>query len=148
MPSRLKSLGPPLDEASVVALERRLGTSLPSDYRRFLIESNGGVPLRRGFRSQASGQEWSINVIFGLTRPLASSNVQSNIEATSETRPAGQLPIAATDTGEFVLLSIGGRRPGAVSLWQWQEDDMASRARHLHPLAPSFAEFLESLGDV
>lgn len=147
MPARLKSLGPPLDDAKVVALERRLGTDLPPDYRRFLIGTNGGVPLHRGIRSRASGQEWSINVIFGLTRPIPSSNVEANLDATKDTRPAGQLPIAATDTGEFVLLSIGGRRSGVVSLWQWQEDDMTSSVRHLHPLAPTFTEFLESLGN-
>lgn len=148
MKPRLKSLGPPIGDDSIAALERRLGTGLPPDYRRFLAETNGGVPLQRGVRSEATGQEWSINVLFGLTRPIISSNLDSNLEATKDTRPAGQLPIAATDTGEFVLLSIGGRRPGVVSLWQWQEDDLASKARHLHPLAQSFTQFLESLGDV
>lgn len=148
MRARLKSLGPPLGDDEVVTFERRLGGSLPPDYRRFLVETNGGVPLWRGVRSATTGQEWSINVIFGLTRPIASSNLESNLAATTDTRPAGHLPIAATDTGEFVLLSIGGRQPGAVSIWQWQEDDITTRARHLYPLASSFAEFLESLGDV
>jgi hypothetical protein len=145
---RLKSLGPALGDEDVAAFERRIRRTLPADYRRFLVETNGGVPLRRGIRSAGGQEEWSINVIFGLTRPTASSNVESNLEATRDTRPAGQLPIAATDTGELVLLSIEGRRPGVVSLWQWQEDDFSSRERHLYPIAQSFSEFLEALGDI
>ena len=34
--------GPSITEADVVAFEKRLGPSLPEDYRRFLLEVNGG----------------------------------------------------------------------------------------------------------
>jgi SMI1 / KNR4 family (SUKH-1) len=39
---RLSNSGPPVTEADVAAFERRVGITLPADYRRFLLEVNGG----------------------------------------------------------------------------------------------------------
>src|SRR5262245_64988439 len=39
---RLSNCGPPIGESDVAAFERRIGVALPADYRRFLLEVNGG----------------------------------------------------------------------------------------------------------
>lgn len=39
---RLRNCGPAVSEPDIAAFERRLGVSLPDDYRRFLLEVNGG----------------------------------------------------------------------------------------------------------
>ena len=39
---RLSNCGPPVNESDVVAFEHRIGVALPADYRRFLMEVNGG----------------------------------------------------------------------------------------------------------
>jgi hypothetical protein len=40
--TRLSNCGPPVTEADVAAFEDRIGVTLPADYRRFLLEVNGG----------------------------------------------------------------------------------------------------------
>jgi hypothetical protein len=40
----LERSGPPLTPAKIAKLEAQLGAPLPDDYRRFLLESNGGTP--------------------------------------------------------------------------------------------------------
>ena len=39
---RLSNCGPPVNEADILAFERRVGVALPVDYRQFLLEVNGG----------------------------------------------------------------------------------------------------------
>ena len=42
--------GPQIGEAEVAAFEQRLGSTLPDDYRRFLLEVNGGRPSEENAR--------------------------------------------------------------------------------------------------
>ena len=58
----LTKTGPRITEDDVHRLEQQLGLQLPADYRRFLLEVNGGrapcshcvVALRRGSRQNES----------------------------------------------------------------------------------------------
>lgn len=48
----MKHRGPAIGEADLVAFEQRLGCSLPEDYRRFLLEVNGGFSADENARFQ------------------------------------------------------------------------------------------------
>ena len=40
----LQEVGPSLTEERVASFEQELGISLPDQYRRFLLQTNGGMP--------------------------------------------------------------------------------------------------------
>ena len=148
MRPRIENQGPELAESDIRSLEARLGRSLPADYRRFLLETNGGVPVPRDIETPGAAQQWSINVLLGLSRMIASSNIASVLDDICDTVPPGYLPVAVGDGGEIILLAIDGANVGSVVLWQWQEDDLSSRQRHLYPLAGSFRKFLGSFREL
>ena len=142
MQPQWKKLGRPLTDGDVAELERSLMHRLPPDYREFLLRTNGAVPVPRVVGAPNSAQEWSINVFFGLTRDVASSNLWSVLNDVRGTLPHRYFPVAATDTGEFILLDR--RAGGPVVLWQWQEDITLGVNPHLHTLAPDFTSFLHA----
>lgn len=144
MQPQWKKLGKPLTDGDVGDFERGFGHRLPADYRAFLSRTNGAVPVPRVIGAPSSPQEWSINVLFGLTRDVASSNLGAVLEDLRETLPRGYLPVAATDTGEFVLLGLRAPDGGPVVLWQWQEDTAPGVRPHLYTLAADFSSFLRA----
>src|SRR5215211_2905566 len=101
--------GPVVEESTVAMLEQRLGQRLPEDYRRFLLEVNGGRPSdsNRVFRwgvmktfFSLAGDEWE----------LVSAN--SGVPAL----PSRELLYVGYASGARLLLVLAGERRGQVWL--------------------------------
>ena len=99
----------------------------------------------RGIESTDGRQQWSINVMLGLTRRIESSNIQSVMEDVRETAPAGYVPIAVGEGGEIVLLKLVDPSAGTVLLWQWDLDNFRLGQRALFALGDSFTEFFHGI---
>ena len=54
---QVRESGPPLADDALADLERRLGITLPAEYRAFLLAHNGGVPRPEWFRLPVR-EEW------------------------------------------------------------------------------------------
>ncbi|HJU39177.1 MAG TPA: SMI1/KNR4 family protein [Tahibacter sp.] len=129
---------PGFDEAALVALENRLGTSLPPSYRRFLAATDGLVVASHVSLLPASDVDW-----YRLLDPESVESWQSNDEATDaqydvygpaqdcihmRTRHLyGALQISTSIDGDVLLLVpavrfgdeweawfLGAKNPGAV----------------------------------
>ncbi|MGZ3460387.1 MAG: SMI1/KNR4 family protein [Archangium sp.] len=136
--------GPPLNEEDVRSFEKEHGLTLPASYREFLLATNGGRPERDLFK--LNGLEGNplgrIHIFFGLNDPIASCNLDWNLDTFGDRIPANLLPIATTEGIDKICLSVTGHRTGAIFYW-----DGHARAgeRNLYPLADDFASFISSL---
>jgi hypothetical protein len=146
----IEEKGPPLSEADVLSLEKYLGTSLPDQYRRFLLSCNGGrpsldvvtIPNLRG------GEKTDLQVFFGLGRPHESSDVRWNFKTFSGRVPRGLLPVACDSGGSLFCLATTGRDVGKVFFWDsgnsfyTTSDDLGQ----VYLVGQSFDAFLKGLG--
>jgi len=151
----LTKTGPRVTEDDVHRFEQELGHVLPADYRRFLLEVNGGhapvshrvFTLRRGARYDES----ILRALFSLNAlddqyDLATAQLYRDPKP-----PEGFLEIGYDGFGCPVVLPLVGQHFGEV--WYFDiEDDSEDRARvdwfvrrDVWKLADSFAEFMAGL---
>src|SRR5690242_5053803 len=88
--------GPPIEERDVSSFERKHGIQLPSEYRAFLLRSNGGRPERDlfpvpGFAGNPVGR---LHFFFGIGDPVESCDLEWNLKVFSDRIPAHLLPVA------------------------------------------------------
>lgn len=111
----LNDNGPRLTESQVADLESRIGLPLPDDYRRFLLENNGGSPTPDVISGNGvQGSETDLQVFFGINRTIDSDNIESTMHvmsdreetlspypgSTASLRPALSSPVA--DSGSAI----------------------------------------------
>lgn len=142
--------GPPVGEAEILAFERQLDISLPDDYRRFLLEVNGGDLANVNTRL-------SHHVINCLLSLADKENESYALEIAADwARPGLPHPdlllIGFTDGG-MILLAHRGSHRGEV----WNLDTVDPRPEGANPrvlwhdqrdmtkLADSFEEFVRML---
>ena len=148
--------GPTVTDADVRRFEQRIGAELPADYRRFLLDVNGGrtaathcrFTMRRGARQV----ETSLNTLFSLDDPDESRDL-ATWQLYGEDRLPEGLEIGADDGGSPVVLVLSGPHRGEL----WMLDQVDSQPTGSNPrvdwfdrrdmwkLADSFAEFMASL---
>ncbi len=145
--------GPPVSERDVTALEARLGHRLPSDYRRFLLQTNGGRPgsaagvgrprayavLVPGWRQKGFLINDFLSIHAGSLNDLWDS-----YEILRNRIPEGTIPVAIDPAGNHVLLATSGDRAGHVFLWDHEVQSGDPDFDHpcIVPIADSFSELI------
>ena len=142
--------GPVIDESVVTAFEHRIGHRLPDDYRRFLLEVNGGDPADSNRRAPFG----LLNRFFSLADPDDDMSLETANSGIPEL-PSHDLLYVGYDTmGCNVYIVIAGELRGQV----WIEDTEDPRPvgsnprvlwhdrRDMEKVADSFAEFARQLG--
>jgi hypothetical protein len=147
----MKERGPQVTEARIQAFERSYGHPLPDDYKRFLLDVNGGQPARTN-REFAHGV---VNNLFSLDDPEDSGDLADRATWTRPTLPSPDLLfIGHDDCGNQLLLALAGDHRGEV--WYMLTDDDARPddanprvlwhdRRDLRKVADSFEQFMRSL---
>jgi hypothetical protein len=136
--------GPPLDEKVLGSFEKKQSLALPAPYKEFLLATNGGRPERdlfkiKGLEGDAPGR---IHIFLGLNDPVASCNLDWNIDVFGDRIPADLLPIATTEGVDKICLRVAGARVGAIFYW---DGHARGGERNLYLLADDFTSFLSSL---
>jgi len=147
----MRRRGPVVNESEIAALESRLGFSLPDDYRRFLLEVNGG----RTARSHAEISNIVITGLLGLgDRTDPSCDLDECAEWARNVLPSPDLMMIGYSEIGMVMLAHAGPHRGEV----WHKDSGNTRPtgsnprvlwhdrRDLKKLANSFEEFMVGLG--
>jgi hypothetical protein len=140
----LRGPGALLQESDVAAFERELGSSLPADYREFLLRRNGGrfdPPVSFPLPTQEYSDELVLFNVYGLLEPpdANDNDLRQVLEVHSGRIPRGTLPIA-DDGDNLLLLDLEGDRRGKLYLWI-RDDEMAKGPEENRiPAASSFAE--------
>ncbi len=147
--------GHTVTEDDVRRFEQHIGHELPDDYRRFLLEVNGGrtagTHCRFAVRRDARHFETILNALFSLDDPNTSRDL-----ATWQLYGEGHLPvgleIGADDGASPIVLVLAGPHRGEVwFLDRLNYDHDANQRRDWFDrtdalrIADSFAEFMAGL---
>lgn len=110
--------GPVCSQGELVAFEESLGAKLPTSYRSWLKVRDGARPSVPDFAVEGHPEKaFSVQVFFGISREVRSSQLSWNIEAYPGLIDVGWLPIACTDTNDLLLLKIRPPDTARVVFW-------------------------------
>lgn len=145
-------------ELSVVEeFERLIGAALPEEYRRFLLETNGGPPSSKNKRFLIKSNPEFIEgfnevhvdrfyQLRGMTRPALS--LREVFEMTLGRIPSGTIPIATDPMGNLFLLGIAGPLRDAVFFWDHEAEgfeEAGDKLQNIGQLSNSFESFVDAL---
>lgn len=135
-----------LDEQRLLTLEKKIGVSLPNDYREFLIQFNGGEPVPEGVWIIEDVDGSCVHEFFGLhdDPKLLSLDCINNSEFGL---PESLLPIAGDGLGDYVCLKVTGDDFGAIFFVDHEQHSYEDRESFegIIRLKESFSEFISSL---
>lgn len=141
-----KRVNPPIDAQAVDEFERYLGMSLPADYRRFVLEHNGGKPTPADFLiSVAKGWD-TIDYFLGLKADRDIFSLEEAAKYRKDHLPANMIAIAFDPGPNAICLSTMGADFGKVYFWDAGFEVVgAPDYSNQYLLADSFDEFLSKL---
>lgn len=141
----------PLSEDDLRRLEEILGVQLPSSYREFLRDCNGGIPDPRHFRwGRGAYQDSAVQSFFHLWSEKSADpySIEWNLatyQGEEERIPRDLLPIACDDGGNRVCIGITGPRRGKVFFWDHERESESNPDSAVKQVKPSFPAFIKSL---
>ena len=141
----------PLSEQRLRALEERIGTSLPADYREFLLRYNGGVPRPRGFWIVSGREADTVWRLYGLHDGPTWSSIDDYIDLPDwYSIPKGLLAIGDDGVGNHICLRVDEEDAGAVYFWdhELRAPGMGDSYQGITRIANSFTDFLDMLEDL
>ena len=149
MIKRMTEGGPPISYADVEQLEASIGRILPDDFKRFLIQFNGGRPEPNAYPLLGLDKNpyCVVHIFFGIDRPFESGNLEWNFEVMNGRIPDNLFPIACDDGGDLLCLSLYGDDAGSVVFWDYYAEHFPPAYDNVYriPGADSFSAFIELL---
>lgn len=145
MPIEFSKPGPAIRVATVEAFEQTIGHPLPADYRTFLIESNGGVPVQDHIPSNA---DVGIDAFFSLDSNDPDYGMAPHLAVYADRYPATMLPIASSVGSNLILIDVAGDDIGSVWFWDHEaeaDEGEPPRTDNITKLADDFDSFLDQL---
>lgn len=135
----ISEVGPSLSEQDVVDLEDLLEVTLPSSYRKFLLQFNGGIPTPDLIDVPGlQGGSTDVQIFFGIGRPVLSSGLKWNFENFGRvTVTTALLPIGCDSGGGIFAVALNGA--GQKAILYFDPFDSDSR---LYEVASCFEDFL------
>lgn len=140
---------PKLTEGMLQEFETKQQCKLPDDYRRFLLQNNGGFPTPDCVTFQEAGRKTAADVLcfhaIGDTRPWA--DLEWHLKTFAGRLPKNTLPIGHDSCGNLWLLNVGPEHHGSIAFWDhgsfdnFDETDFAVLPR----VAESFQKFIDGL---
>lgn len=145
----MEETGPALDPVKVAKLESAIGASLPSDYRAFLLATNGGCTADTHRMFKLGKERVSLNELHEVDTP--GSPLRSDGWRASWI-PSDLLSIGSA-SGGIIAICLRGEHAGSI----WYLDTMDARPSGSNPrvawhdrrdftkLAPTFSAFVLGL---
>lgn len=144
MAINFENIGSPLTAAQIRGLERKLGASLPEDYKQFLRKTNGGRPPETALHVPVAEEEVLVDFLFGVGRK------PGILEWLSELRrdmPSGFIPIGKDPGGNIYIMDLNLPNQGVIYYWDKSHSFSSSTSEgNTYPVARSFSRLLELLG--
>lgn len=118
-------------EKQVESLERRMNLTLPDDYRRFILEFNGGVFTEPVFEFEGGFRD-RLTAMYGIGASYEAGELEnlSNLSLFDDNDPPEILPIGDTMMGGLIILHVHPEVSGAIFYKQaygdfyYQADDI------------------------
>ncbi len=137
----------PLSEERLQDFEKSLGAPLPTDYREFLKEHNGGEPTPSYFWIVEGSDGSGVNHFYGLHNGPEWFSIDSYVGADRHGIPEGMLAIGDDGVGNIICLSYKEVGRGAIYFVDHEVHpyDEPNSLEGITKLANSFPEFLSHL---
>jgi len=163
----ISTQGRKLHEEDILDLEHRLGHSIPADYKRFLLDYNGGSPQQnchevqntegtnigsaiaiRWFYSIGGPEDLSSVFLFGGITEREIRKVYSiewNYSTFRERIPKNFLPIGCDSGGNQICISLYGEDEGNIWYWDHDAETYPPDYSNCYKVADSFQDLLNGL---
>lgn len=141
----------PLAEDVLQSKENEWGVRLPEDYRRFLLQYNGGWPEPDSFKFKDSDKGSSVQAFFGIKGQY---DLLDEVRRYRRRLPERLFPIAIDPGGNRVCISVVGDDTGKIYFWDHEMSADAEQGEtpdtvdNIVPIADSFDEFLDGLHEL
>jgi len=143
----MKTSRGPIDPLQVAALEQYLGHPLPTPYRQFLLEYNGGRPKSDGYYVWQIKQHVLVDGFYSICEKPADS-LLVHYAIYQGRMPRNLLPIGWDPFGNQYVISLYGEDTGKVYFWHHEHEYLDGREPDYHnvsPIADSFDQFAAAL---
>ncbi len=153
----IESFDKKISEEALVAFEKKLKVdSLPSDYRNFLLTSNGGYTKDNDaftFYNESDGSGSQLNGLYGLNLPEDDyvNDIEWNFDEYSvndKRIPDNFIFIGYDAGGNQICLGISGKHTGEIWFWDHEEeadDGEEPSMANMSLIAKTFTDFIEGL---
>lgn len=142
------------DEKFIEDLEKYWRVSLPSDYKLFLIENNGAIPLKKVLEIKKGSyilerflcvlKETKSNPLGIYDIDVVMSQLDERIFFHEDTLGYELIPIASLFGGDFVCLDYSKRKENP-EICVWSHENSYELEPNINFVADNFTEFLEML---
>ena len=136
-----------LDEARLRVFAAEIGARLPDDYRAFLLEHNGGLPVPSDFSLGAGHGDSTLHHTYGLHAGPEYFRLDDTYEVYRGRLPASLLAIADDSSGNAICIGLRGEERAKVYFWDHEGESDPPTWDNVIELAPSFAAFCDTLFD-
>lgn len=138
-----------LKEEVLQAIEEYWGFGLPKDYRKFLLQYNGGIPVEKKYYFKNTKEPGGITEFFGFIKGY-NHNLLRQATFTGDRVPKNMLSIGDAPCGDLILLTVKGKDRNKVYLWDHEMEADPAQGEvpdysNLTLIADSFTEFIEGL---
>jgi len=117
---------------------------LPSDYREFLLEFNGGVPNP----NRNMQRDTRVSYIFGMHNGEYYASLYKHVDMFKNRLPLSTFPIASDFFGNLFIMSVHPEGLGHIYFWAHEEEPAVQDGNYTdncYFVAYSFSEFLNEL---
>lgn len=135
-----------LDPEILARFEKRVGSTLPLQYREFLLKHNGGEPEPAYFEISESQGDSHLHHVLGLHDGPDYLRLDRHYEGYLHRMPASIIPIAGDDAGNAICIGIRGLHIGKVFFWDHErEAEDGESWENVTEIASTFQAFLDGL---
>ncbi len=137
--------------ALIAEFEARWGLVLPTDYKNFLLASNGGWPAPNVFEVPGwHGQGSVLDAFYGIHEGRKTERLDRALQVYEDRVPADLIPIGTDAAGNKLCIGWEGGRKGKIYFWDHEDEideDGCFRQdyRNVFLVANSLQEFLDNL---
>jgi hypothetical protein len=135
-------------EEDVRKFEEKVGFTIPSDYRNFLLEKNGGIPNKTIISVPNIGEK-VVQSFYALTNPVSTFTLSHLAKVYKNRLPSGMLPIADDPAGNiFITELIAGKDFGKIYFLDHEQEADVERQpyfKNIHWITNNFNDFLLNL---
>jgi len=148
---KIQTYNNPLTEEDIKAFEKKNNIALPNDYRKFLIQYNGGEPLDPLFKKNNELGTIVVNTLYGLNTEEKYDDIDHTIQTYTNRISNQFIPIGDDPGGNQIVLGISGPFKGKIYFWdhntELENDEFTENVLpgNMYLLADSFNEFLNKL---
>ena len=133
-----------LSKSELSDFEKANKIELPSDYKYFLLGSNGGVPAP----NKNTSPETIVTYMLGMHNGDYYASLYKHISLFMSRLPFSTFPIATDPFGNLFIMSLHLESYGYVYFWEHEGEPEMQDGHYTdncHFVAHSFSEFVNSL---